>query len=40
MTEALECCKSFDMIENFKELTKECQKRCFLALRQLQKRKV
>ncbi|CAL1687839.1 unnamed protein product [Lasius platythorax] len=39
MTEALECCKSFDMIKNFKELTKECQKKCFLALRQLQGQK-
>ncbi|KAL6436488.1 hypothetical protein ACFW04_004757 [Cataglyphis niger] len=39
MTETLECCKSFDMIENFKELTKECQKRFFQALRQLQNRK-
>ncbi|XP_011265580.1 ras GTPase-activating-like protein IQGAP1 [Camponotus floridanus] len=39
MTEALECCKNFDGIKNFKDLSKEYQKRCFLALQQLQKRK-
>lgn len=40
MAEALECCKNFDMIKNFKKLTKECRERCFLALWQLQKQKV
>lgn len=37
MMQAFNC---LDTIEDFKELDEECQERCFLALRQLQKQKV
>lgn len=36
----LECLKLFDKFEKFKEFTGKCQNRCFLALQQLQRRKV
>ncbi|XP_011692559.1 PREDICTED: ras GTPase-activating-like protein IQGAP1 isoform X1 [Wasmannia auropunctata] len=35
--ETLDCLETFD--KKFKELTEECRERCFLALRQLQRRK-
>lgn len=40
MIETLDCMESFGISEKFKGLTEECQERCFLALRQLQRRKV
>lgn len=40
MVETLECLKILGISEKFKEFPEECQERCFLALRQLQKRKV
>jgi len=39
MIETLDCLEIFGISEKFKGF-EECQERCFLALRQLQKRKV
>lgn len=40
MIETLDCLQMFNIFDKFKGFTEECEERCFLALRQLQKEKV